>query len=138
MPSVFLFATLDTKGREADFVRGLLTSWGVAVTLVDVGALGTPAVTADVSRERIFELADTTIDGVRQRGDRGEAVTKAAAGAARLTREAYARGEVAGVLGLGFYRGWFAFTSDSVRSKIGYPPCDCTMCIGNCAPPMSL
>ena len=40
MPSVFLFATLDTKGREADFVRGLLTSWGVAVTLVDVGAIG--------------------------------------------------------------------------------------------------
>ena len=49
MPSVFLFATLDTKGREADFVRGLLTSWGVAVTLVDVGALGTPAVAADMS-----------------------------------------------------------------------------------------
>ena len=44
-----LFATLDTKGREADFVRGLLTSWDVAVTLVDVGALGTPAATADVS-----------------------------------------------------------------------------------------
>ena len=48
MPSVFLIATLDTKGREADFLRVLLTSWGVAVTLVDVGALGTPAATADV------------------------------------------------------------------------------------------
>ena len=105
MPSVFLFATLDTKGREADFVRALLTSWGVAVTLVDVGALGTPAVTADVSRERIFELAETTIEAVRQRADRGEAVTKAAAGAARLAREAYARGEVSGILGLGGFGG---------------------------------
>ena len=66
MPSVFLFATLDTKGREADFVRGLLTSWGVSVTLVDVGALGTPAVAADISRERIFELAETTIEAVRK------------------------------------------------------------------------
>ena len=74
MPAVFLFATLDTKGREADFVRDLLKSWGVAVTLVDVGALGTPAVTADVPRERIFELAETTIDAVRERADRGEAV----------------------------------------------------------------
>ena len=54
MPSVFLFATLDTKGREADFVRGLLTSYGVSVTLVDVGALGTPVVAADISRDRIF------------------------------------------------------------------------------------
>lgn len=59
MPSVFLFTTLDTKGREADFVRDLLRSWRVAVTLVDVGALGRPAAAADVPRERIFELAET-------------------------------------------------------------------------------
>src|SRR5206468_5470242 len=101
MASVFLFATLDTKGREADFVRGLLTSYGISVTLVDVGALGTPVVAADISRDRIFELAGTTIETVRQSADRGNAVTKAAAGAARLARDAYARGEVSGVLGLG-------------------------------------
>ena len=61
MPAVFLFATLDTKGREAAYVRDLLTSWGIAVTLVDVGALGSPAVPADVPRERVFELAGTTL-----------------------------------------------------------------------------
>ncbi len=60
VPAVFLFATLDTKGREAAFVRDLLASWDIPVTLVDVGALGSPAVAADVPRERIFELAGTT------------------------------------------------------------------------------
>ena len=105
MPSVFLFATLDTKGREAGFVRGLLTSWGVPVTLVDVGALGKPAVAADVPRERIFELAGTTLEAVQENADRGEAVTKAAEGAARLAREAHARGELSGVLGLEDWRG---------------------------------
>ncbi len=121
MPSVFLLATLDTKGREADFVRGLLTSWGVAVTLVDVGALGTPAATADVSRERIFELAATTLDAVQKRADRGEAVTKAAAGAARLTREAYARGEVSGVLGLGGSAGTTIATAAMRALPLGVP-----------------
>ena len=121
MPSVFLFATLDTKGREADFVRGLLTSWGVAVTLVDVGALGTPAVAADMSRERIFELAETTIEAVRKRADRGEAVTKAAAGAARLAREAYARGEVSGVLGLGGSAGTTIATAAMRALPLGVP-----------------
>ena len=77
MSSVFLFATLDTKGREADFVRGLLTSWGIGVTLVDVGALGAPAVAADIPNQRIFELAGTTLEAVRKRADRGEAVTSA-------------------------------------------------------------
>ena len=52
MPSVYLFATLDTKGAEADFVRQLLTSYGVGVTLVDVGALGEPAVAADIALVR--------------------------------------------------------------------------------------
>ena len=85
---VFLFATLDTKGREAAYIRDLLTSWGIPVTLVDVGALGSPAVAADVPRERIFELAGTTLEAVRKTADRGQAVTKAAEGAARLTREA--------------------------------------------------
>ena len=80
MASVFVLATLDTKGREADFVRRLLTSWGVGVTLVDTARSAPPAVAADISRERIFELAGTTLEAVRKRADRGEAVTSAADG----------------------------------------------------------
>ena len=121
MPSVFLFATLDTKGREADFVRGLLASWGVSVTLVDVGALDAPAVQADVSRQRIFELADTTLEAVRQKADRGEAVTRAAQGAARLAREAHARGEVSGILGLGGSAGTTIATAAMRAVPLGLP-----------------
>jgi uncharacterized protein (UPF0261 family) len=121
MPSVFLFATLDTKGREADFVRGLLTSYGVSVTLVDVGALGTAAVAADISRDRIFELAETTSEAVRTHGDRGDAVTKAAAGAARLARDAYARGELSGVLGLGGSAGTTIATAAMKALPLGVP-----------------
>jgi uncharacterized protein (UPF0261 family) len=121
MPSVYLFATLDTKGREAEFVRDLLRSWDVPVTLVDVGALGTPAAAADVPRERIFELAETTIEAVRKRADRGEAVTKAAAGAARLARDAYARGELSGVLGLGGSAGTTIATAAMRALPLGVP-----------------
>jgi uncharacterized protein (UPF0261 family) len=121
MRSVFLFATLDTKGREADFVRALLRSWDVAVTLVDVGALGKPAVAADVPRERIFELADTTLEAVQKKADRGDAVTKAAAGAARLAREAHARGEVSGVLGLGGSAGTTIATAAMRALPLGVP-----------------
>ncbi len=121
MPSVLLFATLDTKGREADFVRSLLTSWGVPVTLVDVGSLGTPLVEADIPRERIFELAGTTLDVVRKKADRGDAVTKAAEGAARLARERHARGEVAGILGLGGSAGTTIATAAMKALPLGVP-----------------
>ena len=121
MPAVLLFATLDTKGLEAAYVRDLLTSWGIPVTLVDVGALGSPAVTADVPRERIFELAGTTLEAVRMTADRGQAVTKAAAGAARLTRDAYARGEVSGVLALGGSAGTTIGTAAMRALPLGVP-----------------
>jgi len=120
-PSVFLFATLDTKGREAEFIRRLLASWGVPVTLVDAGALGTPGAVPDITRDRVFELGDTSLDEVRRRGDRGEAVTAAARGAARLAREAYARGELSGVLGLGGSAGTTIATSAMKALPLGVP-----------------
>jgi uncharacterized protein (UPF0261 family) len=121
VPSVFLFATLDTKGREAAFVRDLLISWGVPVTLVDVGAIGPPAVRPDVSRERIFELAGTSLDAIRARADRGHAVTRAAEGAARLARAAHTRGELSGVLALGGSAGTTIGTSAMKALPLGVP-----------------
>jgi len=121
VPAVFLLATLDTKGREAAFIRDLLTSCRVDVTMVDVGALGTPAVAADVPRERIFELAGTTLDAVRTAADRGHAVTKAAEGAARLARDAYARGELSGILALGGSAGTTIGTAAMKVLPLGVP-----------------
>lgn len=121
MPSVFLFATLDTKGVEAAFVRDLLISYGVPVVLVDVGAVGEPAASADVPRERIFALAGTTAAAVREKGDRGDAVTRAAAGAGRLAREAYARGDLAGVLALGGSAGTTIGTAAMRALPLGVP-----------------
>jgi uncharacterized protein (UPF0261 family) len=121
VPAVFLFATLDTKGREAAYVRDLLTSWDIPVTLVYVGALGSPAVPADVPRERVFELAGTTLTAVRQAADRGQAVTKAAEGAARIAREAFARGELSGVLALGGSAGTTIGTAAMKVLPLGVP-----------------
>jgi uncharacterized protein (UPF0261 family) len=121
MSSVYLFATLDTKGAEADFVRQLLTSYGVRVTLVDAGALGEPAVAADVTRDRLFARAGSSLEDVRRRADRGEAVTLAAEGAARLAREAHAAGELGGVLGLGGSAGTSIATAAMRVLPLGVP-----------------
>ncbi|MBL8861246.1 MAG: Tm-1-like ATP-binding domain-containing protein [Planctomycetes bacterium] len=99
--SVLLFATLDTKGREADFVRGILRANGVEVELVDTGCLGEPQVAADVARADLFLAADTTLAAVRARGDRGEAVAAAARGAEAIARRRHAAGRLDGVMGLG-------------------------------------
>ena len=121
MPSVLLFATLDTKGREAAFVRGLLRSWGVGVTLVDVGALGPPG-----RGRRHPQRAHLRAGRHGARGDAPERRSRrggdqAAEGAAALAREAHARGELAGVLGLGGSAGTTIATAAMRALPLGVP-----------------
>jgi uncharacterized protein (UPF0261 family) len=119
--SVFLLATLDTKGPEAAFVRDRLRALELDVRVVDVGCLGEPAFVANVSREEVFRAAGTELDRARAQNDRGQAVTLAASGAAQLIREAALRGEVDGVLGLGGSAGTTIGTAAMRQLPIGVP-----------------
>ncbi len=118
---VDLVATLDTKGLEADFVRRALAQQGVAVRLIDAGCLGDPACAPDVARERVFEAAGTTLGEMLRRGDRGEAVTRAAEGVTRIVLEAFAAGELGGVLALGGSAGTTIGTAAMRALPIGVP-----------------
>ena len=62
--SIFLLATLDTKGDEAAFVRDRLQQLGLPVTLVDTGCLGAATVLADVPRQRVFQASGTALDAL--------------------------------------------------------------------------
>ena len=75
---VYLIGTLDTKGTETGYLRDLLTELGVETRIVDAGCLGEPSLMANITREEIFQAAGLSLADVRQRGDRGLAVTQAA------------------------------------------------------------
>lgn len=119
--SVYLIATLDTKGIEAAFVRDMLASLGVAALVIDAGCLGTPAIAADISREDVFRAAGTTLDEMLRLGDRGTAVTKAAQGAAKIIAGLHTAGGVTGVLGLGGSAGTTIATAAMQTLPIGIP-----------------
>jgi uncharacterized protein (UPF0261 family) len=121
LPAVYLLATLDTKGAEAAFLRDRLIEAGVSVRVVDVGALGTPAIAADIPREEVFRQAETSLEEIQGRKDRGDAVTAAAEGAANLVREHHARGLVAGVLAIGGSAGTTIGTAAMRALPLGVP-----------------
>ncbi|MFG1627617.1 Tm-1-like ATP-binding domain-containing protein [Kribbella sp. NPDC049227] len=101
MPSVVLLGTLDTKGDEYAFVRDRLIAAGLTVVVVDAGVLGTPGLTADVTRDEVAAAADVDLTALRDAGDRGAAVTAMAAGAASVVRRLYDEGRCDGALALG-------------------------------------
>jgi uncharacterized protein (UPF0261 family) len=118
---VYILATMDTKGAEAAFVRDRLRAAGVSARLVDTGSFGPPAVEPDVPRAAVFAAAGTTPDAVRAGNDRGAAVNAAAAGARRLVLDAHARGDLAGVLGLGGSAGTIIGTEAMRALPLGVP-----------------
>jgi len=121
MKTVYILATLDTKGVEAAFVRDQLAALNVPAKIVDTGCLGAPAVPADISRQEIFRLAGTLLADMREKNDRGEAVKAAAKGATALLVDLHARGDVGGVLGLGGSAGTIIGTSAMRALPVGVP-----------------
>lgn len=119
--SVYLIGTLDTKGQEIAFVRDLLSGYGIQTQVIDAGCLQPPAIVPDIDRNAVFHAAGTTLNAVRSKGDRGTAVTLAAAGVANLVRDLHARGEVHGVLGLGGSAGTTIATAAMRALPIGVP-----------------
>jgi uncharacterized protein (UPF0261 family) len=119
--AVYILATLDTKGREAAYVRDLLAGYGVHVQLVDVGCLAAPTVRADVSREEIFAAGGSDVPALTAGGDRGPAVSAAAHGAAAWIARAHAREPVAGVIALGGSAGTTIGTAAMRVLPIGVP-----------------
>jgi len=93
---VYLLATLDTKGPEAEFLRDRLIELGVEVELLDTSCGGQP-------------------------GDRGTAVNAAAAKATEHVRAAFAAGKVQGVLGLGGSAGTTIGTAAMRTLPLGVP-----------------
>ena len=118
---VYLLGTLDTKKHEIAFVRDLLHEYDVTPRIVDTGCLGEPAIPADITRDEVFQAAGTSLAAVRDKNDRGQAVTAAATGAANLVAAAYARGEVEGVLALGGSAGTTIGTSAMRALPLGVP-----------------
>ena len=119
--SIYLIATLDTKGVEAGWLRERLMRQGYRVTLVDVGSSGDPQVDPDIDRAMVFEAAGTSWSVVRSDQDRGEAVAAAARGVAQLIRQHADQGLVEGVLSIGGSAGTSIGTSAMRALPLGIP-----------------
>ncbi len=118
---VFVIATLDTKGAEADYLRNLLAGYGVGVQLVDAGCLSPPTVPANVDRQEFFAAAGEDAVKLAAAGDRGAAVSAAARAAAAYVELAHAKGKVAGVIAVGGSAGTTIGTAAMRALPIGIP-----------------
>ena len=100
MATVVLIGTLDTKGEEFAFVRDRLRAHGATPQLVDAG-VGEPAIPADVSNDEVARAGGSSVAALTEAGDRGQAMTTMAEGAAAVVGRLHQEGRCDAVLGMG-------------------------------------
>jgi uncharacterized protein (UPF0261 family) len=118
---VYLLTTLDTKGHEAALVKDRLQTLGVDVVVVDTGCLGEPLISADIKREEVFRAANCRLEELVAKNDRGQAVSRAAEGAAKIVLQAHSEGKLDGVFALGGSAGTTIGTAAMQALPIGVP-----------------
>ncbi len=121
MATVVLIGTLDTKGREYEFLRERLREHGVETVLVDAGVMGAPKAEPDVSGEEVARAGGADAAELAQAGDRGAAVAAMARGAGEVVKRLHAEGRLDGVLGLGGSGGSSLVTSAMRELPVGVP-----------------
>ena len=98
MATVVLLGTLDTKGKEYDYLRDRLREEDVV--LVDAGVYE-PQAEADVPREEVAAAAGADVAALSEAGDRGAAVDAMGRGAAEVVRRLHEEGRLDGILSVG-------------------------------------
>ena len=99
--TVLLIGTLDTKGREYEYVRDLIRARGLETFVLDAGVLGEPTFTPDSPAARTAEAGGGSLAELREKRDRGHAIEIMGLGARALAVKLAAEGKFDGVISMG-------------------------------------
>lgn len=133
--TIAVLATLDTKGREAHFLREQIEKFGDKALIIDTGVVGTPATRADVTREEVAEAGGTPLADLLKNPDREVAAPVMAEGATKLVNKLAGEGKVHGILSMGGTQGTTLATKVMRALPYGFPKVMVsTMASGNVGP----
>lgn len=133
--TIVVLATLDTKGREAHYLREQIEQRGDKALIIDVGVVGQPATPANISREQVAEAGGTALAKLLEHPDREVAAPIMAAGATQIVVQLAAKGKVHGIVAMGGTQGTTLATKVMRALPYGFPKVMVsTMASGNVQP----
>jgi len=99
--SIVVVGTLDTKGEEVEYLKGLIEKRGHKTIVIDTGILRAAPFLAEVTREQVAEAAGTDLKEIIALGDESEAIAAMARGASKIVQELHSSGRLDGIIALG-------------------------------------
>ena len=119
--NIIVIATLDTKGKEADFIRREIAARGHTPIVIDPGSAGSPTMAADICREEVANASGESLESIRSRKDKAYVQQRMIAGLVRLMSRKYAEGSVHGVIAVGGGQGTAIATAAMRALPVGIP-----------------
>lgn len=98
---LLIVATLDTKGREAAFVKECVQELDIHPVVMDIGILGKPLIPPDITREEVAEAAGYRLEELLKINDRYLAIKAVQEGGTIVVHRLYREGKLQGILGMG-------------------------------------
>ncbi len=100
--SIVIVSSLDTKGQEVKFLKGLIEQRGQETILLDMSMGGKPITPADIPCEDIAIAGGTSIEEIRTSAkSRAEKTSIMIKGAIKKVMELYQTGKLGGIVGVG-------------------------------------
>jgi uncharacterized protein (UPF0261 family) len=126
---------LDTKGIETQYVREQIEKLGERALVIDVGVVGQPATTADITRHEVAEAGGTPLTTLLENPDREVAAPIMADGATKIVSQLVDEGKVHGMVSMGGTQGTTLATKVMRALPYGFPKVMVsTMASSNVAP----
>jgi uncharacterized protein (UPF0261 family) len=120
-PKVLMIVTLDTKGREADFIRGCLEDGGVEVFTLDPSVRGRTESPADITPEQIASAVGKTMAQVRALNHEAKCLEIMTEGSIRCALQLHRKAGLSGMIGIGGSLGTDLATAVMRSFPLGFP-----------------
>ena len=91
--TILIVGTYDTKNDELEYMAERVRAMGGGVLTMDISVLGNPENPTDISKHKVAEAADSSIQAAIDSGDENTAMQIMARGASALAQRLNADGE---------------------------------------------
>jgi uncharacterized protein (UPF0261 family) len=118
---IVILVMAEEKWKEADFLRKEIEARGYKAFILDMGLLGKPQGTCDITREEIISVSGRNPDEVALLTDRGKRMPMMVDGAAQKVRQLHSEGDVDGIISIGGTTGTQMGTRIMMSLPFGVP-----------------
>ena len=119
--SICILGTLDTKGREIEYMRQIIEGRGLDTVIIDTGVMGKAYCEAHYTRGMVAKAAGHDIDELVKQGTREHASPIMANGATTIAKDLLAQGKMHAILSVGGTQGTSLSAKVMRELPIGFP-----------------